>query len=51
MRWWELTEAEMAILVDLEEADTGAAVIVRPVAPVAEDASPADRMRYILGGP
>lgn len=50
MRWWSLTEDEMAILVDLEEADTGQPVIERPVAAPAPDASPADRLRFILGG-
>lgn len=49
MRWWALTEDEMAMLVDLEEADTGQPVIERPAAPLPPDASPADRLRYVMG--
>lgn len=40
----------MAVLVDLEEADTGQPVLVRPVAEPVEDASPAERLRWIMGG-
>jgi len=41
----------MAILVDLEEADTGQPVLERPIAAPPEDATPAERLRYIMGGP
>lgn len=40
----------MATLVDLEEADTGQPVIERPTAPPPPDASPAERLRHIMGG-
>lgn len=37
------------MLVDLEEADTGQLILERPVAPPPPDASPEERMRFVLG--